>query len=119
MFVDIGASDGITWSNSYLLEKCLGWQGTLLTIPNLVVYSLLSVIFRMHSISSANSDARLSVGVCVEPEAHRPEYRLNFNLTNRSCLLAATALSDKEGAAEFVHAGARFRRFWVVSISHR
>jgi FkbM family methyltransferase len=25
--VDIGASDGISGSNSYLLEKCLGWRG--------------------------------------------------------------------------------------------
>jgi len=26
-FVDIGANDGVTWSNSYFLEKNLGWNG--------------------------------------------------------------------------------------------
>jgi hypothetical protein len=29
VFVDVGASDGVTGSNSYLLEKCLGWTGNL------------------------------------------------------------------------------------------
>jgi hypothetical protein len=28
-FVDFGASDGITFSNSYLLEKAFGWNGIL------------------------------------------------------------------------------------------
>ena len=35
VFVDIGASDGVTWSNSYLLERCLGWRG---------IYRLLSSV---------------------------------------------------------------------------
>jgi len=32
-FVDIGASDGVQWSNSYLLEKTFGWTGILVE-PN-------------------------------------------------------------------------------------
>jgi FkbM family methyltransferase len=32
-FVDVGASDGVTWSNTYLLEKSFGWRGVLVE-PN-------------------------------------------------------------------------------------
>ena len=30
LFVDIGANDGVTFSNSYLLEKSFGWKGLLI-----------------------------------------------------------------------------------------
>ncbi|HUI96850.1 MAG TPA: FkbM family methyltransferase [Xanthobacteraceae bacterium] len=32
-FVDVGASDGVQWSNTYLLEKDFGWRGVLIE-PN-------------------------------------------------------------------------------------
>jgi len=64
VFVDVGAHDGVTFSNTYFLEKNLGWQGLLVEpIPD---------VFRK-LIENRRSTA---VHGCVGPQSGRAKFRI-------------------------------------------
>lgn len=55
-FVDVGANDGITWSNSYELETELNWEGICIE-PHPTIFDLLCKTRKCKCIKKAISDS--------------------------------------------------------------
>lgn len=55
VFIDIGANDGVSLSNTYYLEKELGWTG-LLVEPHSEMYAALKEVRTAHAVNACAAD---------------------------------------------------------------
>jgi FkbM family methyltransferase len=88
-FFEMGAFDGLTYSNTFALEQCLGWNG-LLVEGNPLNFANLSVnrpgnILRQTSVCEHEGAVQMTLfgdevasNPALEPEAHRKQFGKSF-----------------------------------------
>ena len=128
-FIDIGAMDGIQYSNSYTLEKFLGWNGICIE-PSLISFKSLNSNRKSININAAisNFDGYAYFeghGPCVKMTDSGIEktkvYKLNSLLQEINCRTEIDFLSiDIEGEEENALVDFDFNKYFIkcITIEH-
>ena len=91
-FVEIGGNDGLSTTNTYHLERCLGWQGLLIEGHPVNFHKMARArpgalnlgiaVCREHGLANFSERAGVAAGINSEMDSF---HRKHFNIAGTSC----------------------------------